>query len=63
MNRTEQTIKDHYTKLINESSTLMEAKMLEGEMNYKLRLLDEGIDTVTITDASDSDYECFGCGS
>jgi len=41
----------------------MEAKMLEGEMNYKLRLLDEGIDTVTITDASDSDYECFGCGS
>jgi len=41
----------------------MEKNLLKAEMNHKLKLVDLNEDTNYQTRASESKFECIGCGS
>ena len=60
--KTEREIRDHYEDQIAKADNMMEAAMITGEMNLKIKKLKEGNEVVTER-PSDSDYECFGCGA
>lgn len=60
--KTEREIRDHYEDQIAKADNMMEAAMIKGEMNLKIKKLKEGNEVVAER-PSDSDYECFGCGA
>ncbi|MDC3220343.1 hypothetical protein OAT71_00875 [Flavobacteriales bacterium] len=60
---TAEEIKAHYKLEIEKAESAMEKNLLKAEMNHKLKLVDLNEDTNYQTRASESKFECIGCGS
>ena len=62
--RTTEQIISHYSELINEAKTDFEIKLLQAEMDHKIKLFNQGISATDIeSNRNGSQFECIGCGS
>jgi hypothetical protein len=60
---TVEEIKTHYTGEIENAETAMEKNLLKAEMNHKIKLLDLNAEADYSKLASESKFDCIGCGS
>lgn len=60
---TENQIREEYALKMDKAETSMERNLMKAEMNHKLKLINAGEETNYQNRASESKFECVGCGS